>query len=100
MLSDIGIDGIYVIHAKQGYEVHENRINTLFKANNLDFEFVTEGDPSVFTKKVLDAHFTEGMLKEWSKGVVSCTLNHLYAYERIVENKNRYALVFENDPFS
>ena len=99
MLSDIGIDGIYVVHAKYGYEVHEKRIIDLFNANHLNFEFVTDGDPSVFTKELLDSYFTEGMLRRWSDGVVSCTLNHLYAYERMVKNNNRYALVFENDPF-
>ena len=99
MLSDIGIDGIYVVHAKNGYETHEKRIIDLFAANKLDFEFVTDGDPSVTTNDQLNGYFTDGMLKGWSAGVVSCTLNHLNAYERMVKNNNRYALVFENDPF-
>ena len=93
------IDAIYVVHAKTGYKLHENRIIELFKANNLEFQFVTDGDPSFFTHELLARYFTKGMLSGWSDGVISCTLNHLYAYEKMVEKNNRYALIFENDPF-
>jgi len=99
MLKKSGIDGIYVIHAKTGYELHENRIKALFKENNLNFEFVTDGDPSLFTKELLAKYFTDDMLSRWSDGIISCTLNHIKAYERIVKNNNSYAIVFENDPF-
>jgi glycosyl transferase, family 25 len=99
MLKKSGIDGIYIIHAKTGYELHENRIKLLFKENSLDYEFVTDGDPSLFTKELLSKYFTDEMLSRWSDGIISCTLNHINAYERIVKNKNRYAIIFENDPF-
>ena len=34
-----------------------------------------------------------------SDGVLSCTLNHIYCLEKIVERNLDYALIFENDPF-
>jgi glycosyl transferase family 25 len=34
-----------------------------------------------------------------STGVLSCTLNHIYAYKNIIERGLDYAIIFENDPF-
>jgi glycosyl transferase, family 25 len=99
MIKQSGIEGVYVIHAKKGYEQHENRIIKLFKENNLEFEFVTDGDQSLLNKDLLGKYFIADIDSKLSKGVQSCTLNHIIAYEKIVRNKNRYALVFENDPF-
>lgn len=96
---NLQIDGVYVIHAKKGYEVHEQRIVKLFHENNISFEFVTEGDPADFTDNILDKYFTKNVQQKLSKGALSCTLNHVLAYKKIVERNNKYALVFENDPF-
>ena len=99
MVKKFGIEGIYIVHAKKGYELHEERINQLFKKNNLAFEFVTEGDPSCFTATLLDRYFTADIRQLLKAGILSCTLNHILSYEKMVANNNRYALVFENDPF-
>ncbi len=32
MLSDIGIDGIYVVREKYGYEIHEKKDQRLFQS--------------------------------------------------------------------
>jgi glycosyl transferase family 25 len=99
MVASVGIEGIYIVHAKKGYENHEQRINQLFKENGLKFEFVTDGDPSCFSGDLLYKYFSNDIRQRLSDGILSCTLNHILSYERIVQNKNRYALVFENDPF-
>jgi glycosyl transferase family 25 len=99
LLDRFGIEGIYIVHAKTGYELHENRINTLFPQIGLKYEFVTDGDPSSFSDEILNKYFTPDIKKNLSAGVLSCTLNHILAYERIVHLQNKYALVFENDPF-
>lgn len=99
MIKDYGIDGVYIVHAKKGYEIHEQRINTLLKSYNMQFEFVTDGDPSLFDSIDLDKYFTSDIRSSVPKGALSCTLNHIISYEKIVANKNRYAVVFENDPF-
>lgn len=91
--------GIYVIHARKGYEFHEKRITKLFGENKLNFEFVTEGDPSLFTDELLNQYFSPDIRNTLGDGTLSCTLNHILAYERMIKNKNSYAIVFENDPF-
>lgn len=100
MLNNIGIEGIYIVHAITGYELHEQRINELFaKLGLTNYEFVTGGDLSCLTPAMLDKYFCPQIKEALRPGVMSCTLNHILSYERIVANGNRYALVFENDPF-
>ncbi len=98
-LETFGIEGIYVVHAKKGYELHEERINTIFGGLGMKFEFVTDGDPSLFTPGLLKEYFIDDIQQKLRPGVLSCTLNHILSYKKIVERKNKYALVFENDPF-
>ena len=99
MIELFGIEGIYVVHAKKGYEFHEERVNHLFKENGLSFEFVTDGDPACFTDELLNKYFTKDIRNLLPDGIVSCTLNHILSYERIIKNNNKFSLVFENDPF-
>lgn len=94
---EIPIDSVFVIHAKKGYELHEHRINDLFAKNNIDFEFMTDGDVSNFSDELLAKYFTPTI--QLSQGVLSCTLNHILVYEKMVANKISLALIFENDPF-
>ncbi len=99
MLKNLGVDGIYIVHAKKGYEIHEQRIIKLFSEMALDFEFVTDGDVSCFNEPLLNKYFTTDIRSSLGDGTLSCTLNHILCYERIVKNGNKFALVFENDPF-
>lgn len=99
MIEKFGIEGIYIVHVKKGYEVHEARINQLFKELGLQHEFITDGDPAAFDSSILATYFTHTIRTKLRDGVLSCTLNHILSYEQIVKNNNRYALVFENDPF-
>jgi glycosyl transferase family 25 len=99
MVEQFGIEGIYIIHAKKGYEMHEARINTLFGQIGLKHEFVTDGDPSCFTEDLLGNYFSSDIRDRLGDGILSCTLNHILSYEKMVQNGDKYALVFENDPF-
>ena len=99
MLKEVGIEGIYIVHALQGYEVHEERLNEIFGKMKLDYEFVTDGDISHFTPELLEKYFCPEINSKLSKGIISCTLNHILSYEKMVDSNNKYALVFENDPF-
>ena len=99
MLKDYGIEGIYIVHAKRGYEIHEERIKRIFANLKLDYEFVTDGDISNFNENLLRKYFCPKIETTLSKGIISCTLNHILSYEKIVAAQNKYALVFENDPF-
>ena len=96
---DLGIDGIYVVHALKGYEYHESRLKDVFGEYGFDFSFVTDGDPTLWSDDVISAYFSSDIKAILSGGVLSCTLNHIYCYEKMIRNNDRFALVFENDPF-
>ena len=65
----------------------------------MSHEFVTDGDPIYFKQEMLEKYFIPDIKSILSEGVLSCTLNHIYALEKIVARNLDYALVFENDPF-
>jgi glycosyl transferase, family 25 len=93
------IDATYVVHAKKGYEMHEKHVINLLAAHNLPFEFMTDGDPSLFTDELIYKYFIKNIKEVLSTGVLSCTLNHILCYEQIVKNGHKYTLILENDPF-
>ncbi len=99
MINELLSNGIFVIHALKGYEYHEERIIELFDKNGMSHEFVTDGDPIYFKKEILEKYFVPNIESILSAGVLSCTLNHIFALEKIVEKNLDYALIFENDPF-
>lgn len=93
------LDAIYVVHAKNGYEMHEARIYSLFKQYQLEFEFVTDGDPSFFTDELLNTYFVPDIKSRLSDGTLSCTLNHILSYQKMIKADVQFAIIFENDPF-
>lgn len=62
-------------------------------------EFVAEGDPFYFDKINLGNYFSDNIREHLSVGTISCTLNHILTYEKIIAKNIEYALIFENDPF-
>ena len=98
-LKSLGIDGIYVIHALKGYELQGEMVKKLFAENNLEFKFVTDGDPARFTDSLLSKYFDPVVHETQSEGIISCTLNHILSYVEMRGNGNKYALIFENDPY-
>lgn len=96
---DFSKEAVYVVHAKAGYEQHEKRLEALFPKMGLSLEWMTAGDPSLFSQELLDKYFVSDIEDVLSKGVLSCTLNHILIYEQMVSKGQSYALVFENDPF-
>lgn len=92
------IEKTYVVHAKNGYEYHGKRVIELFKKHQIEFEFMTDGDPSNYTPEMLEKFFVTNILDIYTKNKLSCTVNHLLAYEKIVQNGYKYTLMFEDDP--
>ncbi len=92
-------EGVFVIHALKGYQEHEIRIQKLFNDNEINFEFVTEGDTSFLNFEIINKYFVSNIKDYISEGVLSCTLNHILAYEKIAKRKLKYAIIFENDVF-
>ncbi len=98
-IPDFASEAVYIIHAIKGYETHEARIKALFPRFKLSYNFITQGDPSLFSDDVLAKYFDPKIRNVLSDGVLSCTLNHILAYEEMVKNGHEMALIFENDPF-
>jgi len=98
--SKINVDAIYVVHGLKGYDVQEKHVNYwLGEKYKLPFEFITDGDASLWTDEQLTYYFENNIREKLTKGALSCTLNHFLCYERMVKNKDKYALIFEDDPF-
>lgn len=90
------LDKILVVNALS-YKKHRERAENILSEYDLDFEFMTRGDISLFSDELLDTYFTEDSKEDLSKGALSCTLNHFFCYEEIVKNKYEYTLIFEDD---
>lgn len=99
MIDNLLGHSVFIVHALKEYEYHQQRIINLFSELNISHEFITEGDPSNFSTELLNTYFALDVLDYMSKGIISCTLNHFYAFERIVERSLPFGLIFENDPF-
>jgi len=90
---------IYVIHALQGYEIQGEFMVKNLSKYNLDFTFVTDGDPSLTKNEIHYKYFSKDFVNSASVGGLSCTLNHILAYERLIESEKKYAIIFENDAY-
>jgi glycosyl transferase family 25 len=92
------IDKIYIVHGITGYEDRERRlIDLLGNQYNLNYEFVTESHSPDENEAFIKQYFTPGIKTVLSKGALYCTLVHFLIYERFVQSKNKYAIIFEND---
>jgi glycosyl transferase family 25 len=98
MLSQFGIDGVYVVHAPYGFEQRELWVKELFKRYDLPFEFVSEEDSPLPLQELTANYFPPNIRETLSKGVVLCTLSHFVCYEKIVREKHGLSLIFEDDP--
>jgi glycosyl transferase family 25 len=96
----LGIGHIYVVHALRGYEEHEKRLHQILGNQlGMEYELVTDGDPSLWTDELVYRYFVPNIREVLSNGVLSCTLNHILCCEKMLENGDDVALIFENDPF-
>ena len=93
------IGHIYIIHALKGYEGHQARLQEILPFTGIDFTFVTDGDPALWTEVLIDKYFDKHIKSTLRTGVLSCTLNHILSYEKMLEAGLEYGLFFENDPF-
>ena len=92
---NIGIDHVYVVHAPTGYEKHAIRLNDVLKGK-FGFEYsLLEKD----SDELIPRYFIPDIRKVLSKGIIMCTLNHILFYESMTKNKDKIALILEDDPF-
>lgn len=98
MIDGTKIDGVYVVHGIKGYELREVLLqNLLNKQYQFNAEFVTESIIPEENEALLQKYFIKDIRNLIGKGAAFCTLVHILIYEKIIQNKNRYSLVFEND---
>ncbi len=93
------VDHLYIIHALKGYEGHESRLRELLPQTHIPFTFITDGDPAVWKEEDINRFFTSSIRDVLSIGVLSCTLNHILAYRKMIDHGDQYAVFFENDPY-
>ena len=98
MINGTGVDGIYVVHGITGYESKEVMLeNVLKKQYGLTYELVTESHDTSENKNLIKKYFNQEARDTLPKGALYCTLVHILIYEKILQNNDRFALVFEND---
>lgn len=89
---------IYVIHSPKN-EYRKKRIDTLLNKYNLKFEYVSEGSPDLWSETTLTDYFQDSAIQNIGKNALSCALNHIFCYERIIKENVKYAIIFEDDIF-
>ena len=98
MIQGTDIGGIYVVHGIQGYEEREQILTDLLhRQYKLDFEFVTESKDQAENDVWLKKYFSEDIKEILPRGGMYCTLVHILIYEKILQNNDRFAIIFEND---
>ena len=98
MINETGVEGIYVVHGISGYESREIMLdNVLHKQFGLPYELVTESRDTLENEALIRKYFKADILKVLNKGALYCTLVHILIYEKIIQNNNQFALIFEND---
>lgn len=98
MLQGTNIDGIYVVHGIRGYDAREKYlVDLLHKQYELEFEFVTESAKTEENDIWIERYFRGDIRNILAKGAMFCTLVHILIYEKILSNRNKFAIVFEND---
>ena len=71
--------------------------NVLHKQFGLPYELVTESRDTLENEALIRKYFKADILKVLNKGALYCTLVHILIYEKIIQNNNQFALIFEND---
>lgn len=91
---------IFIIHAKK-YVERKAYMEKILRSRPFVYEFIEDGDAETLSENVISTYFTD---KEVEKGVrmkepkmLSCTLKHFLAYEKILAENLTGALILEDD---
>lgn len=85
---------VFVIHVRGAIEREEN-IRHELKKHNLSFEFILDGNKEDITTGILNQYFSGQMHEKSAR--TSCAIKHIFAYQKIIDKKIPYALIFEDD---
>lgn len=111
----VNIDHIYIVHCTQypdRYEYLKNKF-TQMKVPEDYYEFVVNTHKSDLTDEVISKYYTTDteirnkelkiigedryLTKDVSKGNISCGINHLNIWEKVVESPHTNVLILEDD---
>jgi glycosyl transferase family 25 len=85
--------GVYVINVK-AFRQRREFMEVQLLHHNMTAEFIHEADADELSSEMIGRYFTGDNL---SLNQMSCALKHIIALQRIVERKQRQALVLEDD---
>lgn len=90
------INNVFVLHVKKGYEERAKSIETQFTQHQIPFEYILDGDLTDLTSEIIEKYFS-GQEMTIHKAFTSCAFKHILAYEKMIQEKMDYALIFEDD---
>ena len=91
---------VLIIHSRK-YSERKAHMDSMMASHPYQYEYILEGDAEQLTKDVINKYFTDVEIEKGVRmtapNILSCTLKHLYAYEKILENDLQGALILEDD---
>lgn len=87
------LDGIYVVNVKKFHERKAHMLSQLAKFG-MTAEFILDWDADELTAEDIQEYFSDNSL---SPEQMSCALKHVKTLEKIVANRQKQALVLEDD---
>jgi len=93
----LNVDKVFVLHVKHGYESRAEHIEAQMKQHGIDFTYILDGDIPDINDAILDKYFIDSMHN--ATPATSCTLKHILAYEALLLENYKDALIFEDDIF-
>lgn len=90
---------VLVLHVKQGYEERAKHIEKMLGELHISFEYILDGDIKDITTEVLQKYFKNEGKENMYGGTAktSCCYKHFLAYEYILKNNLKGALILEDD---
>ena len=92
-----GIDKVFVLHVKKGYEDREKHMNAELQKFGIDFEYLLDYDIPDLSEDIINNYYN--INHELDKPNLSIGMKHIEVLNKIVENGYSKTLVFEDDVF-
>lgn len=94
MKEKLTVPAVYVIHVR-GHQERDKHMRAELGKHGIDFQYMLDGNVEDMTNEIVERYF-KGDKKQAMPGT-SCTLKHLYVYEKMIEDDISGVLVFEDD---
>lgn len=88
---------VIVLHVKHGYEDRERHISGMLGRLGIEFEWMLDGDIPDLRREDTERWFAPSFIAGHSKAELSCSMKHLLACRRIIDEGLPGALILEDD---